>query len=61
MKRKKAKRDTQNIWIHPNLNHTFVGRVNQPLVVLNLYSVFINKILATEFLTVTVSQNLILM
>ena len=36
-------------------------RVNQHLIVLNLDSVSINKILATEFLTIRVSQNLNLM
>ena len=33
-------------------------RVNQHLIVLNLYSVSINKILVMEFITVEVSQNL---
>ena len=32
-------------------------RVNQDLIVLNLYSVSINKILVTEFITVEVLQN----
>ena len=35
--------------------------VNQHLVLLYLYSVSINKILVTEFTTVRVSHNLILM
>ena len=36
-------------------------RVNLHLIVLNLYSVSINKIIVTEFITVKVSQNLNLM
>ena len=36
-------------------------RVNQHLIVLNLGSVSINKVLVTEFNTVKVSQNLNLM
>ena len=36
-------------------------RVNQHLIVLNLYSVPINKILVKEFITVKVSLNLNLM
>ena len=32
-------------------------RVNQHLIVLNFYSVFINKILVTEFINVKVSQS----
>ena len=36
-------------------------RVNQYLIVLNLYSVSIITILGTEFITVKVSQNLNLM
>ena len=33
-------------------------RVNQLLIVLNLYSVSVNKFLVIEFITVIVSQNL---
>ena len=36
-------------------------RVNQHLIVANLYSVSISKILVTEFITVKASQNLNLM
>ena len=36
-------------------------RVNQHLIVINLDSVSINKILVTEFITVKVSQNINLM
>ena len=36
-------------------------RVNQHLIVLNLYIASINKILAMEFISVKVSQNLNLM
>ena len=39
---------------------TYMGRyrVNQHLIVLNLYSVSISKILVTEFITMKVGQNL---
>ena len=33
-------------------------RVDQHLIILNLYSVSLNKILVTEFITVKSSQNL---
>ena len=36
-------------------------RVNQYLIVLNLYSVSVSKVLVTEYITVKVSQNLNLM
>ena len=60
MKHKKARRVLQNICIRTNLKHTCVGK-GQVNIVLNLYSVSINKILVTEFITVKVSQNLSLM
>ena len=50
--------DMQNIYIYTSLKHTCV---NQHLIVLNLYSVSINKILVTEFIPAKVSRNLNLM
>ena len=48
---------TKRIYI--NLKHTCAGfRVNQHLIVLNLYNALINKIMVTEFITLKVSWNL---
>ena len=41
---------------HKTKPYIFRCRVNQHLIVLNLYSVSINKILVTEFMTVRVCQ-----
>ena len=52
----------ENTWIYTKPKMFMCRyRVNQQLIALNLYSVSINKILAMEFITVKVLQNLNLM
>ena len=50
----------QNIWIYTILKHTKY-REDQHLIVLNLGSISIDKILVPEFMNVKVSKNLNLM
>ena len=54
VKHKKLRRDIQNTYIYANIEHRYICRyrVNQHLIVMNLYSISINKILVTEFITV---------
>ena len=54
LKSKKVSQDIQNIQIYTNLKHIYICgcRVNHLLIVINLYSVSIIKILARKFITV---------
>ena len=52
---------TKHLNLHKPKTYMCMYRVNQHLIVLNIESVSINKVLVTEFISVKVSQNLNLM